>query len=264
MAMRVAYVHIAGRSDASVGKRTSGIAWGIFICIDFGKDTVEKSEIVTETVQEWKVHVPINEVDVAERIGVLACAYRMLVIKNVILKKIATLTKNAESVMLSSIVLWTDRQSLVRTLGSCDAFCAVSGMLERAYELPVNTGVEVRWESRESAFMKGIDKTAREAIRNTVFPMCCVFPQEFINIINKNLRVRDQIVQMQQANLEEIREASRRAMNGWDLVVGRLIRTTKGVPGIWPLWTRSKECYIAAVKMLAAVKLTRSLCPRRV
>ena len=100
----------------------------------FGKKTVDQPEIVIELVEEWKVHVPISKVDVAERIGVLACAYRLFAMKNVILEKIATLRKNADCVMLSSIVLWTDRKSLVTTLGSCGAFCAVRGVLEMAYE----------------------------------------------------------------------------------------------------------------------------------
>ena len=85
-------------------------------------------------------------------------------------------------------------------------------------------GVVLRWEHRGSAFMRIIDRQAKEATQMKVCPMRRSFDPDFINILNGNRPFCAEIQRMQQA-----------WRSGYH-TVGELNRIQLMEPRLWRIW----------------------------
>ena len=77
----------------------------------------------------------------------------------------------------------------------CKAFDFLRESLES--QLNQRGGVVLRWEQRESVFMRVIDQQAKEARGKDVCPMGLLFDKDFIDILNRNPSFCAGIEQMQ-------------------------------------------------------------------
>ena len=145
--------HISSCSDASVRShdgrpRSAGVA--VQTCLSI----FQGSEIRVLPVASRMFHIPVTDIDVAERIGVLAGAYMIRCKADLIL----AIIKEERCVLEPSISLYTDRQCLLQTLPRCSAFKVLCDRLINQFGLEQQTGVLLLWERRESNFMQGIDR----------------------------------------------------------------------------------------------------------
>ena len=117
---------------------------------------------------------------------------------------------DAHSVLQPPILLHFDRDCLEQTLPQCEAFDFLIRRLEN--QVDQHGGVVLRWEHRGSAFMRIIDRQAKEATQMKVCPMRRSFDPDFINILNGNRPFCAEIQRMQMAwrsGYHSIREIDR-------------------------------------------------------
>ena len=156
--------------------RSAGVA--VQTCLSI----VQGNEIRVLPVASRMFHIPVTDIDVAERIGVLAGAYMIRCKADLIL----AIIKEERCVLEPSISLYTDRQCLLQTLPRCSAFKVLCDRLINQFGLEQQTGVLLLWERRESNFMQGIDRKAVAATKMTVCPMSMVFPLDFLTLLTRN------------------------------------------------------------------------------
>ena len=104
---------------------------------------------------------------------------------------------DAHSFLQLPILLHFDRDCLEQTLPQCEAFDFLIRRLEN--QVDQHGGVVLRWEHRGSAFMRIIDRQAKEATQMKVCPMRRSFDPDFINILNGNRPFCVEIQRMQVA-----------------------------------------------------------------
>ena len=174
---RAARAYIATGSDASahhIGK-SFGVAVDVLLTIIQNNGAISTIVIANESF-----HIPVSDIDVAERIGVLVGMDLILDSRDEIQDQIA----NAGARLQPPILLHFDRDCLEQTLPQCVAFDFLIRRLEN--QVDQHGGVVLRWEHRGSAFMRIIDRQAKEATQMKVCPMRRSFDPDFINILNGN------------------------------------------------------------------------------
>ena len=209
MAARKATVIIATRSDASIlNQLSAGIHYEVQVCIDRCDDT----GMQTISIAQNGMHLPVRDIDIAERLGVLAAM-------NMMLQKIENIRKTilevARRTQPCSILLYTDRQCLETTLPKCKAFRCLRRKIKDAYGLKPRTPVDVRWESRDRAYMQVVDQFARGEWNRVVIPIYSVFDESFIQIINMSDGWPEELLKMHREYLRK---------TGWSFLVYKLWR----------------------------------------
>ena len=210
MAARQATLIIATRSDASILKEmTAGIHYEVLVCVDRNNGTGTE----TLSIGERGLHVPVSDIDIAERLGVLAAMY-MMVQKRVPIRN--SMLQLAGHIQPSSILLFTDRQSLQVTLPKCEAFRFLREKIQDAYGLNIDMPVDVRWECRDREYIQVVDEHAREEWSRIVTPIHFLFDDSFVEIINMSAGWRVVLLKMQRVYLRK---------TNWQVLVYRLCQS---------------------------------------
>ena len=179
--------YIATRSNASAhpNRESVGVAVDVVLVIE----ELNGSPSIT-LIARQSFHLPVSNIDVAERIGVLVGMDLILDSRDEIQDQIA----NAGARLQPPILLHVSRQCLVNTLPDCLAFAflrtSLVGFLRENLvdQLDQDGCVVLRWEQCTSEFMRIIGREAKKATQKKVCPMKCLFDPNFLDILNKNGR----------------------------------------------------------------------------
>ena len=187
---------ISSCSDASCRRNSSGIYCEVHVTIDKGKD----STIIPETICFFHYHFPINDVDIAEALGVLLGMWHIWSHRG----KIQEQMSKAGCTEPPSITLLTDRKSLLTSLPECKPFVVLRTMLEEVYDLKPKTNLTLAWEWRQSAMMRRCDDEANGAFESKIVtPLFLRLHEQFLRIIKTHEEWSHRLLVMDRQYLEE-------------------------------------------------------------
>ena len=167
---------------------------------------VRNDTMHTKVIASESFHIPVEDIDAAERIGVLVAMDWIRSNMVEILQKIA----NVHAVLQLPIAMHFDRSCLVETMPQCEAFNFLRASLvafvrdflcenvdflrenvdflreNLVDQLDQDKCVVLRWERRESDYMRAIDEKAKRARRQDVLPLMFFLKKDIIDILNRN------------------------------------------------------------------------------
>ena len=191
------WAHISARSDASVGvggRESAGVAAEVLLTLEVGE------VITTRSIEICERHIPVQEVDIAERIGVLLAAHMITSTR----ASIERILVSEGYVLRTPILLFTDRHCLTVTLPACREYVSLINRIVRRYGLETHADVVLCWERRESPFMQEIDHRARNALERPVLPLGLLFPS-LSDALNRNRALSTRLFEMENRFLERNR-----------------------------------------------------------